>query len=144
MESQVRNTNWQRVYESTSLCLSMVFAVVGMIFLFMPDGVFLLFNHISRHLGFPEIPLQGFGLYQILAVGYMYLVTLLAYLMHKHPASTIFPMLLIQGKFVSSIISLSLYIFHLPSLLLLTNGAIDGLIALTVLILYRKTRGTQK
>ena len=144
MESQGHYTRWHKVYESTSLCLSMVFAVVGMIFLFMPDGVFLLFNNISRHLGFPESPLQGFGLYQVLAAGYMYLVTLLAYLMHKHPANIFFPMLLIQGKSASSIISLSLYFFHLPSLLLLTNGIVDGMIALAVLVLFRKTRGTQK
>jgi hypothetical protein len=144
MGTQLYNTDWRKVYVSTSLCLSMVFAVVGMIFLFMPNGVFLLFNNMSRQLGFPESPLQDFGLYQVLAVGYMYLVTLLAYFMHRHPENTFFPILLIQGKSASSLISLFLFFFHLPSLLFLTNGIVDGMIALGVLVLYQKTKGIQK
>jgi hypothetical protein len=110
----------------------------------MPDGVFLLFNNISRQIGFQEFPLQGFGLYQVLAVAYMYLVTMLAYLMHKHPEDSFFPILLIQGKSASSIISFFLFFLHLPSLLLLTNGIVDGMIALGILVLYRKTREKKK
>ena len=144
MDTHLLNGGWRKVYISVSLCLSMVFAVVGMIFLFMPEGVCVLFSNISKHLGFPESPLQGFGLYQVLAVAYMYLVTLLAYFMHKYPENTFFPMLLIQGKSASSIISLFLYFFHLSSLLLLTNGVVDGIIAVGVLVLYRKARGPRK
>jgi hypothetical protein len=144
MDAQSKNTGWGKVYVSVSLCLSIVFAVVGMIFLFMPDGVFLWFNSISRQLGFPESPLQSFGLYQVLATGYMYLVTLLAYLMYKHPENKFFPILLIQGKSASSLISLAFFLFHLQSLIFLTNGVVDGMIAIGVLILYRKKKGAEK
>ena len=44
--------------------------------------------------------------FPILALGYMYLVTLLAGLMFKNPAIPCFPLLLAQGKFASSILSL--------------------------------------
>jgi hypothetical protein len=144
MDTQINVIDWRKVYVSTSLCLSMVFAVVGMIFLFIPESVFLVLNNISRYIGFAESPLQGFGLYQVLAVGYMYLVTLLSFLMHKHPENTFFPILLIQGKSASSLISLFLYFFHLRSLLLLTNGIVDGIIAVGVFVLYRKIMGIQK
>jgi hypothetical protein len=144
MDTPLLNTGWRKAYVSVSLCLSMAFAIVGMIFFFMPDEVFLLFNNISKHLGFSESPLQGSGMYQALAVAYMYLVTLLAYEMHKYPENTFFPMLLIQGKAASSIMSLSLYFLHLSSLLLLTNGVVDGIIAVGVLVLHRKAMGKQK
>ena len=144
MGTQLNNTGWCKLYVSVSLLLSIVFAIVGMVFLFIPDDVLLLFNNISRHLGFPESPLQGFSLYQVLATGYMYLVTLLAYLMYKHPENTFFPILLIQGKSASSLISLAFFLFHLHSLIFLTNGIVDGIIAVGVLVLYRKKRGAKK
>lgn len=132
------------MYISVSLCLSLIFAIVGVVFLFTPESVFLLFNNISRQFGFSESPMFGFGLYQVLAVGYMYLVTLLAYLMHKHPENAFFPILLIQGKAASSLISLYLFFFHLPFLILLTNGFVDGMIAIGVILLFQKSKGTQK
>jgi hypothetical protein len=144
MDTRSDNTGWHNLYRSTSLCLSLVFAVVGMIFLCMPDSVFLFFNNISRPLGFPESALQNIGLYQVLSVGYMYLVTLLSYLMYKHPENRYFPLLLIHGKSASSLISFALYFFHLRSLLFLTNGIVDGMIALGILVLYNKTAGTQR
>ena len=108
----------------------------------MPDGVIQLFNNLSKPLGFPESTMQGFGLYQVLAVGYMYLVTLLAYFMHRHPENSFIALLLIQGKAASSLISLLLYFFNHPLLLLLTNGIVDGVIAMGILLLYRKSRST--
>jgi hypothetical protein len=144
MATQENNTAWYNVYRTASLGLSIVFAIVGLIFLFIPDNVFFFFNSVSRFAGFPESPAQGFGLYQILAVGYMYLVTLLAYFMYKYPKTTFFPLLLINGKSASALISFYLFFFHLQSLLLLTNGIVDGTIALGVLILYRLSRGKQQ
>lgn len=144
MDTQLKTAHQRKVYVAVSLGLSLVFAVVGLIFLFFPDGAALLFNKISRQLGFPEAPLQGLGLYHVLAAGYMYLVTLLAYFMYKHPENRFFPILLIHGKSASSLISLIIFFFHPPSLLLLTNGVVDGIIAVGVMVLYRKIRAEQR
>ena len=144
MDIQQKDNAWLKLYSSVSLCLSLIFAIVGLIFLFVPDDVFLLFNSVSRLLGYPESSLPSFGLYQVLAVGYMYLVTLLAYFMYKYPENKFFPLLLIHGKSASSLLSLYLFFFHLPSLLFLTNGIVDGMIATGVFVLYRKSRETRQ
>ena len=138
MGGQQKNSTWLKWYRSISLCLSLIFAIVGLFFLFMPDGVFLFFNSISKHIGYPESPLQSFGLFQVLAIGYMYLVTLLAYFMYKYPENTLLPLLLIHGKTASSVISFFLFFFQQPSLLFLVNGFVDGIIAIGVFFLYRK------
>jgi hypothetical protein len=74
----------------------------------------------------------------------MYLVTLLAYFMYKYPENTLPSMLLMHGKSASSVISFSLFFFHLPSLLFLTNGIVDGTIAIGVFFLYRKRQETRQ
>ena len=140
MDTSLRTTAWRQVYKTISLCLSVVFAVVGIIFFLMPDGVFLLFNNISRQLGFAESPLQGFGLYQVLAVGYMYLVSLLAAMMFLHPENKYFIWLLINGKSASSVTSILLFAFHRPYLIYATNGVVDGLIAIFLIFVYRRLK----
>lgn len=140
MENLSRDSNWRNAYRSISLCLSVVFALVGLIFLVMPQGVFLLFNNFSRQLGFPESALQGFGLYQVLAVGYMYLVSLLACMMFLHPENKYFIWLLINGKSASSVISIFLFAFHQPYLIYATNGVVDGSIAVILIMMYRKVK----
>jgi uncharacterized protein YjeT (DUF2065 family) len=144
MDKQKNDNAWLKLYRSASLCLSLIFAIVGLIFLFIPDDVFLLFNSVSRLIGYPESSLQSFGLYQVLAVGYMYLVTLLAYYMNKYPENRFFPLLLIHGKSASSLLSLCLFFVHPPCLLLLTNGIVDGMIAIGVFVLYKKSRQTRQ
>ena len=131
---------WNRLYKSTSLYLAVIFGIVGLLFLLIPENVLYFFNRISPSLGFIESPTQGMGFYLILAVGYMYLVTLLACLMARHPGNPYFPILLINGKSASSVLSFGLFFLHGPFLIYLTNGIIDGLIALCVFILFRKTR----
>lgn len=126
--------------KSISLALSVIFAVVGFIFLFTPDGVVNFFNAFSPSFGLPESPVQATGLYVALAVGYMYLVTLLAYLMYKHPENPYFPLLLINGKSASAFISLLLFVLHQPYLMFITNCIVDGIIATGVWILYRKMK----
>jgi hypothetical protein len=134
----------QTIYKWTSLCLSIIFALVGLIFLFFPDTVILFFNTISKPFGFAESPTPGFSIYHVLAVGYMYLVALLAYFMYKYPENSFFPVLLINGKSASSLLSFMFFFLHLPSLLFLANGIIDGTIAIGVFVLYRKSRGSQQ
>ncbi|MBN2010646.1 hypothetical protein JW960_14970 [candidate division KSB1 bacterium] len=117
-----------------------IFGIVGLIFLLIPDQVLTFFNRLSAPLGFMEAPLTGFGFYLILAVGYMYLVTILAYMMFKNPGNTDFPLLLIHGKSASSLLSFALFIVHGQFLIYVTNGIVDGLIALGVFLLFRKVR----
>lgn len=125
-----------RRYGRFSLLMSLLFAVVGALFLFFPDGAVEFCNGISRHCGFPPAPVQERGLFQVLAVGYMYLVAGLAWLIFRHPGHRGFTLLLIQGKAVSSLLSIYLFLLHRPYLVYLVNGAVDGLIALLFLFFY--------
>jgi len=136
MQSDIRRP----LYKGTSLSLAVVFGIVGMVFLLIPGDVLSFFNRISPGLGFTESPVQGTGFYLVLAVGYMYLVTLLACLMARHPDNPIFPILLINAKSASSVLSFALFLLHGPFLIYLANGLIDGSIALCVFILFRKIR----
>ncbi len=134
---------WRRLYRLISLSMSIIFAVVGLLFLFIPDSVVIFFNHLSGFFDLPEASVSGLSLYVVLAVGYMYLVTLLAYCMSRQPENHYFAWLLINGKSASSLISLFLFIFHWHYLILLTNGIVDGMIAIGVLILSRQMRESQ-
>lgn len=125
-----------KVYKLISLCLAVTFAVVGLIFLFIPDGVLGFFNMLSGPLGMPQSPVQGLGFYLILAVGYMYLVTLLAYFMYRHPEDGKFPLLLANGKLASVALSFYLFLTHQPYLIYAANGVIDGGIGILVLLMY--------
>jgi hypothetical protein len=142
MEQDQKITELLGAYKLISLSLSIVFAIVGLIFLLMPDSVLIFFNTVSRSLGMPEAPQQGFGFYQILAVGYMYLVTLLAYLMYLHPEDSKYLLLLVNAKSASSVISLFFFIFHRHHLVYLSNGVVDGVIAVALLVLHRRMKGT--
>jgi len=128
------------MYRGISLLLSVVFAGVGVVFLLFPDGVLSLFNALSRSVGMTESPLHGTGFYQILAVGYMYIVSLLAYLMYRHPENRDFPWLLINAKGASVVISLYIYIAAGPYLIYIANAAVDGSIAAGLIALTRRMR----
>ena len=95
-----------RLYRPVSLILSIVFAVVGLLFLSIPDRVLMFFNDISGHLGMTLSPVESHSFYVMLAAGYMYLVTLLAFFMYRHPENRMFPLLLAHGKLASSILSI--------------------------------------
>ena len=82
-------------------------------------------------------PVQGFSLYLILAVGYMYLVSLLSAMMYLHPDNKYFIWLLINGKSASAVLSLLLFIFHRPFLIFAANALIDGAIAAFLAVLYK-------
>ena len=129
-----------RLYRRTSLALAAVFGTVGLLFLLIPQRVIDFFNRISPGLGFLESPDCGTGFYIVLAVGYMVLVTWLAFLMARHPENPHFPMLLIGGKASSSVLSFAMFAVQGPYLVYLANGIVDGTIALGVYLLFRKTR----
>ena len=78
--------------------------------------------------------------YVILAVAYMYLVTMLAALMYVNPEQTVYPLLLANGKAASATLSLLFFFLDKPLLIYLTNGIVDGLIGVLVVVMYRSIR----
>ena len=125
-----------KYYRTISLLMVLVFAVVGLLFLSLPNGVLAFFNSIAAHIGMKQSPIQGISFFLILASGYMYLVSLLAFLMYKHPNNHYFPLLLTNAKLASSVLSLGFFIVHQPYLIYMTNGIVDGSIGLLVLYFY--------
>jgi hypothetical protein len=125
-----------KIYRLTGVTFMVLFAVTGLLFLFIPDKVCIFFNSLSPVFGLPESPVTGFNFYLILASGYMYLVTLLAFLMYRHPENKYFPQLLAHAKIASSVLSLAFFLMNGHYLVYLANFLIDGFIGALVLILY--------
>ena len=136
----MNNQQFRNRYKALSLAMSILFAVVGLIFLTMPADVLVFFNTVSRMIRIEETPVEGFSFYLILAVGYMYLVSLLAYMMFLHPENKYFICILINGKSASSATSILLCALHRPYLIYATNGVVDGLIAVLLIVVYRKLK----
>jgi hypothetical protein len=122
-------------YKLSSLILAISFAILGLIFLLIPGEVLVFFNNLSMPLRFPQMPIRDIGFYNILAVGYMYVVTLLAVLMARHTKNRILPLLLVNAKLASAVISIGYFIFYRPFLIFLANGIIDSSIAIGVIFL---------
>jgi hypothetical protein len=85
-------------------------------------------------------PVIGLNFYIVLAVAYMYLVALLAFLMYRHPENMYFPLLLANGKLTSSLLSLYIFSVHQPSLIFVVNCFVDGLIGIVASIFYFKIK----
>jgi len=132
------------LYRRVSLILAMVFAVTGLLFLSVPDQVLILFNNLSPTFNLPDSPVIGANFYLILTAGYMYLVTVLAVLMFRHPENRVYPNLLIHAKLASAVLSLSLFLVHAHYLIYLVNFIVDGGIGILVLILSRKIKAGEK
>ncbi len=134
-----------RLYRFASLAMAVTFAVVGLVFLFLPERALEFFNRLSMPFGLAPAPLQPGSFYPILAVAYMYLVTLLAVLMFRRPANPLLPLLLAQGKFASSIFSLFFFFGRAPYLVCLANAAVDagiGALVLWMAFLQKKHAGS--
>ena len=129
-----------KLYKPISLVLTLVFAATGMLFLFYPDKVLALFNAISSSVGMVQAPATGFGFYLILAVGYMYMAAILAFLMFRHPENRSFSLLLINAKMASSVLSLAFFLLQDQYLIYLANFVVDGLIGTMVLALHVNAR----
>ncbi len=131
-----------RYYRAVSLLMAVTFALVGFIFLFLADGVLEFFNFASAYAGMQPspVPVQGVDFYLILAVGYMYVVSLLAYLMYRHPDNPSFPLFLTNAKLASSVLSLCFFFLHQPYLIYLVNCIVDGLIGVLVLYFYLRLK----
>jgi hypothetical protein len=130
-----------KAYKVFSFVLAVVFIIVGITFMLIPDRVITFFNDLSSSVGMATVPVVGYNFYLILAAAYMYLVTILAFLMYRYPKNTVYPLLLCHGKIASAVLSILIVFLHKPTMLYLGNGIVDGGIGIVVLIIYlRKKR----
>jgi hypothetical protein len=123
-----------RIYKPLSLALAVMFAAVGLLFLVVPGGVVEFFNRLSGQLGFQPSPLYQPDFFLILAVGYMAVVTFVAWSMFRRPGDASFPTVLAVAKFSSSLLSFVFFFRRAPYLMYLTNALVDGLIAVVALL----------
>ena len=89
-------------------------------------------NRLAEGLGWPVSTTEPHTLYLALALGYMYMVTLLAWQMARHPEVRVFPWLLVQAKAASAVVCLGLFALQEQYLLYLANFVVDGAIAVFV------------
>jgi hypothetical protein len=131
--------------KTISLVLALTFAAVGSLFLLRPDAAVRFMNGLGRGWGFPEAPLTGANFYLGLAAGYMYLVTVLAWMMYRDPAVPLLPLLLAHAKGASSLFSLGLFVFHRSCFIYAANGVVDLTLAVLAAALWakRKRRAAQ-
>jgi hypothetical protein len=134
------NSRWTVAYRMTGLCLAIVFAAVGLVFLLIPRQLVRFFNEISLSVSLAPSPVVGVDLFHVLTVGYMYVVTLLAWFMYRIPANRLAPILLVNAKLASSILSFIFFFAVHGALIFLVNGIVDGLIGAGVLTVYLKQR----
>jgi len=127
-------------YRLISLSAALVFGVVGIIILLSPERVIAVFNQLSPMLHLPISPVEPGVFLRALAAAYMYVVTLIALMMFINPRVVLLPKLLAHAKLASAGISLYLFVFGEPYLILLTNFVVDGIIGLTAVYLYVKMR----
>jgi len=133
------NDRSRTFYRAFSLGLAIIFALVGVVFLILPEGTLGFFNALSRRLGMVEGPAER-SFFGVLAVAYMYVVTVLAWLMYRSPRDRIYPLLLAQAKTASSVLSFLMFAVQAPLLIYLVNGVVDGAIGLIVLMMARGLR----
>ncbi len=122
----------RRLVQISGVVLAVTFAVVGIVFLVIPGAVLAAFNWTGRGLGLPQSPTQAFTLYLALAVAYMYVVTVLAWQMARHPDVRAYPWVLVQAKAASALVCIVLFAAQAHYLVYLANFAVDGAIAVFV------------
>lgn len=129
-----------KYYRPMSLALAIIFAAVGILFVVAPDGVLRFFDSLSPALSLPQMPLMGYGFYLILAGAYMYVVTVLAFMMYRLPRNGYFPLLLVHAKLASSVLSIVLFLFQSRYLIYAANFLVDGTIGVVILAVYLKLK----
>jgi hypothetical protein len=127
-------------YRAFSLTMAVVFAVVGGIFLLIPEPMLAFFNAASRRLGMVEGP-TGVSFFVALAGAYMYIVTVLAWRMYRSPGERIYPRLLAQAKLASAALSFLLFALQAPWLIYLVNGIVDAALGFAVLAMAPRPGG---
>ena len=115
--------------------MAATFAVVGVIFVAIPDQVLAAFNYLARGIGWPQSPTEAHTVFLALAVGYMYVVTVLAMQMARRPTERAWPWVLAQAKAASAVLSLALFVAGGWYLICLANFIVDAAIAAAVWML---------
>lgn len=123
------------LYRAASGVLCAAFIVVGAAFLLVPARLLAVFDAWSRRVGLATSAGEPGELYVVLAVAYMYVVSLLAWSMYRHPEDPRPARLLVHAKAASAALSFAVFCFRQPHLVLLVNGIVDGAIAGLVVLL---------
>jgi hypothetical protein len=128
------------VSRAIALALAATFALVGLVFLVAPGSVGALFEQASQVLAIRAFPAGDApsGLFRALAAAYMYVVTWLAWMTARRPAEAAWPTALAHAKLASAAVSFALVVSLGASLVLVTNGIVDGLLGLLALWLRRQ------
>jgi hypothetical protein len=123
--------------------LAVSFAAVGLVFLLAPDATLSFLDSAGALFGrFDPTPKTGARLWLALAVAYMLLVTLLAWLAQRDLSKARpYLGLLFAGKAASSLLALAAYASVSTSFPYLANFIVDGAIALVVAWLFVSAPG---
>jgi hypothetical protein len=121
-----------RLIRTAGYVLAGTFAVVGVLFAVIPGKVLSAFNWLGEGLGWPATTTQPYTLFLGLALAYMYVVTLLAWQMARHPEVRSYPWLLAQAKGASALVCLGLFVLQEQYPVYLANFVVDGAIAVGV------------
>lgn len=128
----------RRLHAGIGAAFAVAFAAVGLLFLALPGQVLAFFDTLSRRSGLAAFAAAPDRFWLVLAAAYMYVVTVLAWSMFRHPADPVYPRLLGHAKLFSAALSLAAFALSLPHLILLANGLVDGAIGLVALALWRR------
>lgn len=128
-------TSRESVVRALGITMATTFAAVGAVFLLVPGGVLDVLNRVGAVFGMPASPTQAFTLFLALAVAYMYVVTVLAVQMARHPGARAYPWLLVQAKSATAVLCLILFLTQAQYLAYAANAVVDGFIAVSVWVL---------
>lgn len=122
--------------------LGIGFAVFGALFAIAPDATLATFNRWGVWFGMElELPPSGVGLWRVLAVAYMVVVTVLAFWGSvPSPAQGALLVMLVLAKASSALLALGFYFWDRPLFLYLLNCIVDGSIAVVVGVCIRWLR----
>lgn len=124
----------QKVAPWVLRALGVGFAVFGALFAFAPQATLEYFSQWGVALGWEATSPELGGLWRVLAVAFMVMVTVLAFWGSvPSPAQPALLMMLAIGKASSSLGALLFYWIESPQFLYLLNFIVDGALALIVL-----------
>lgn len=113
------------------------FAIVGTLFFLFPDGTIRFLNGVGAFLGnFTPAPPSALRFWVSLSIGYMALVTALAYLAQRDLRRRDLLALLALAKGVSSVTCLGYYLFSSDAFVYLANFLVDGTIAVATIAIW--------
>ncbi len=130
----------ERLRAAIGALLAATFGAAGLLFLFRSGQVVAWFDRLSWRVGLSAPPPRFGSLWLVLAVAYMYVVTVLAWGIWRHPAEPLYPRLLAHAKLCSAALSAAAFALTIPHLIFLANALVDGALGLLALALWRSCR----